>query len=215
MRSCGRSGRQPTSSKRLASPIRASAAFSDAFRGRVIFPIFDPAGKAIGLGGRILPGTGDGHRAEVPATPRRRRSTRSAAPSTGSTGRSRPSCRRARRSSARATPTSSASSAGAARAVATCGTALTEDHFRLLGRFAKRVVLAFDADAAGQSARARFYEWERRHELEVAVAALPPGSDPADLAMQEPELLRQSVREAKTFLSFRVERARSSGAPDR
>ena len=50
-------------------------------------------------------------------------------------------------------------------------------------QFAKRVVLAFDADAAGQSAAARFYEWERRHELEVAVAALPAGSDPADLAM--------------------------------
>jgi len=32
----------------------------DAFRGRVIFPIFDPTGKAIGLGGRILPGAGEG-----------------------------------------------------------------------------------------------------------------------------------------------------------
>ena len=71
--------------------------------------------------------------------------------------------------------------AGLPRAVATCGTALTEEHFRLLGRFAKRVVLAFDADAAGQSAAARFYEWETRHELEVAVAALPPGSDPAEI----------------------------------
>ncbi|NET83437.1 MAG: toprim domain-containing protein, partial [Moorea sp. SIO1F2] len=36
--------------------------------------------------------------------------------------------------------------AGVPRAVATCGTALTEDHVRLLRRFAKRVVLAFDAD---------------------------------------------------------------------
>ena len=76
--------------------------------------------------------------------------------------------------------------AGMPRAVATCGTALTEEHFRLLARFAKRVVLAFDADAAGQSAAARFYEWERRHELEVAVAALPPGSDPAELAETRP-----------------------------
>ena len=100
--------------------------------------------------------------------------------------------------------------AGLPRAVATCGTALTEEHFRLLGRFAKRVVLAFDADAAGQSAAARFYEWERRHELEVAVAALPPGSDPAEISTREPQVLREAVEQARTFLSFRVERALAS-----
>jgi len=100
--------------------------------------------------------------------------------------------------------------AGMPRAVATCGTALTEEHFRLLGRFAKRVVLAFDADAAGQSAAARFYEWEKRHEVEVAVAALPQGSDPADLAMRDPQVLTDAVSQARTFLSFRVERALAS-----
>ena len=63
--------------------------------------------------------------------------------------------------------------AGLPRAVATCGTALTEDHFRTLKSFAHRVVLAFDADAAGQNAAARFYEWERAYEIDVAVAALP------------------------------------------
>ena len=68
--------------------------------------------------------------------------------------------------------------AGVPRAVATCGTALTEEHLRLLRRFARRVVLAFDADAAGQNAAARFYQWERELELDVAVAALPAGVDP-------------------------------------
>ncbi|MEZ5342792.1 MAG: toprim domain-containing protein [Acidimicrobiales bacterium] len=47
--------------------------------------------------------------------------------------------------------------------VATC-TAPTEDHVKLLRRFARRVVLAFDADAAGQNAAARFYEWEKKHD---------------------------------------------------
>ena len=45
--------------------------------------------------------------------------------------------------------------AGVPRAVATCGTALTEEHVRLLKRYASRVVLAFDADAAGQGAAER------------------------------------------------------------
>ena len=57
--------------------------------------------------------------------------------------------------------------AGVPRAVATCGTALTEDHVRTLKRFAKRVVLAFDADAAGQGAAERFYEWERKYAVSV------------------------------------------------
>ena len=65
--------------------------------------------------------------------------------------------------------------AGLPCAVATCGTALGEEHFRLLRNFAKRVVLAYDADAAGQSGASRVYEWERHHEVDVAVAALPAG----------------------------------------
>ena len=77
--------------------------------------------------------------------------------------------------------------------MATCGTALGDDHFRLLRNFAKRVVLAFDADGAGQSAAGRFYEWERRHEVDVVVANLPAGTDPADLARADPEAFRASV----------------------
>src|SRR5439155_20235621 len=67
---------------------------------------------------------------------------------------------------------------GLPRAVATCGTALADEHFRILKNFARRVVLAYDADAAGQAAAERFYEWEQRYEIDLAVAALPARSDP-------------------------------------
>jgi DNA primase len=90
--------------------------------------------------------------------------------------------------------------------VATCGTALAEEHVKLLKNFATRIVLAFDADGAGQSAAGRFYEWERSLEVDVAVAALPPGSDPADLARSDPTALREAVTGAKPFLQFRLER---------
>ena len=53
---------------------------------------------------------------------------------------------------------------------------------RLLKRFASRVVLAFDADAAGQGAAERFYEWEQKYQVEVSVAAFPQGKDPGELA---------------------------------
>ena len=182
----------------------------DAFRGRVIFPIFDPAGKAIGLGGRILPGTGEGAGPKYlnsPETP------------IYSKKRTLYGLNWAKHAIVQAgevivcegyTDVIGFFTAGLPRAVATCGTALTEEHFRLLGRFGKRVVLAFDSDTAGQSAAARFYEWEQRHEVEVFVAALPPGSDPADLARNEPETLRNAVQQAKTFLRFRVDRALAS-----
>ncbi len=105
-------------------------------------------------------------------------------------------------------------SAGLPRAVATCGTALTESHVKLLRRFAKRVVLAFDADAAGQNAAARFYEWERSHDLDVAVAALPDGVDPGELARSDPAALRAAVANAQPFLRFRIERALAAGNLD-
>ena len=77
--------------------------------------------------------------------------------------------------------------AGVPWAVATCGTALAEEHFTLLRNFAKRIVLAYDADAAGQSATSRVYEWERKHEVDVVVADLPGGSDPGELARTDPD----------------------------
>src|SRR5699024_7040560 len=102
-------------------------------------------------------------------------------------------------------------SVGIQRAVATCGTALTDEHVRTLQRFAPRLVLAFDPDAAGQAAAERVYEWEKKHEVEVAVAALPPGADPADLSRSDPGRLRAAVEEAIPFLGFRVERILDGG----
>ena len=98
--------------------------------------------------------------------------------------------------------------AGVPLAVATCGTALTDDHVALLHRFAaRRLVLAFDADSAGQAAAERFYQWERQHDLEVAVADLPPGQDPADVARSDPDRLAAAVDKATPFLRFRLDRA--------
>ena len=76
--------------------------------------------------------------------------------------------------------------AGVPRAVATCGTALAEEHFTLLRNFGRRIVLAYDADGAGQSATSRVYEWERRHEVDVVVADLPSGSDPGTWPARDP-----------------------------
>ncbi len=96
--------------------------------------------------------------------------------------------------------------AGVTEAVATCGTALAEGHIKLLTGFSRRIVLAYDADPAGQGAAEHFYDWERRFDAEISVVALPPGADPADLAKSEPARLREAVSEARPYLGFRLER---------
>ena len=185
----------------------------DSLRARIIFPIFDPSGRAIAVGGRILPTRPDApERADGRVEPKYKNS-----PETPiySKRRTLYALNWAKDDIIRSgeiivcegyTDVIAFFMAGMPRAVATCGTALGEEHFRTMRNFAKRIVLAYDADAAGQSAAASVYQWERQHEVDVAVARLPRGSDPAQLGQKDPEALRAAVAEAVPFLQFRLER---------
>ena len=183
---------------------------SDAFRARVLFPIYDERGDPIGFGGRILPGH-DGAKYK----------NTSDEASIYSKSRVLYGLNWSKTDIAHVgeaivcegyTDVIGFALAGIARAVATCGTALTEDHVRLLQRFAKRFVLAFDADAAGRGATERVYEWEAKHNVEFAVADLPLGVDPADLARSDPARLEAAVANAIPLLGFRVRRVLDAGA---
>jgi DNA primase len=99
---------------------------------------------------------------------------------------------------------------GAPNAVATCGTALADDHFQILKNLTRRIVLAYDSDAAGQGAAEKWYAWEQQFELDVRVADLPAGRDPADVWRDDPDALVQAVADAKPFLGFRLDRALSA-----
>ncbi|MEY2463106.1 MAG: primase [Acidimicrobiaceae bacterium] len=182
---------------------------TDAFRGRVLFPIYDASGDPVAFGGRILPGR-DG--------PKYKNSPETAIYSKSKVlyGLNWAKTDIVHEDEAIVcegyTDVIGFAAAGVPRAVATCGTALTEEHLRLLKRFARRIVLAFDADAAGQNAAAKFYEWEKKLDLEVAVAAMPDGVDPADLARTDPAALQAAVKGAMPFLGFRVNRVLGGGA---
>jgi DNA primase len=187
----------------------------DAFRGRVIFPIFDPSGKAIALGGRILPPRG-GEGGRAPDGPKYKNSQDGPIYAKRRTLYGLNWAKSDVVASGEVivcegyTDVIAFFGVGLPRAVATCGTALGEEHFRVLGNFATRVVLAYDADAAGQAGANRVYEWERHHSVDVAVAVLPVGSDPGDLARTDPDALRRAVAEAQPFLRFRIERVLQS-----
>jgi DNA primase len=68
--------------------------------------------------------------------------------------------------------------AGFAHVVSPLGTALTVDQARLLKRYAETIILAFDADAAGEQATLRGIDLLVESGLEVRIAQLPPGVDP-------------------------------------
>jgi DNA primase len=175
----------------------------DSFRGRIMFPIFDPSGKPIAFGGRILPGTDGPKYKNSPETPLYSKSRALYALNWAKDDVVKQGevvvCEGY-------TDVIGFFEAGVPRAVAGCGTAMTEEHVRALKNFARRIVLAYDADTAGQAAAERFYEWERKYDVDLAVAEFPQGQDPGDMARADPEGLQAAVKAAKPFLAFRLER---------
>ena len=188
----------------------------DFFRARVLFPICDPSGRPVALGGRILPPR-TGEAAPERPEPKYKNSQESPIYSKRRTLYALNWAKQGIVAQGEVvvcegyTDVIGCFQAGVPWAVATCGTALGEEHFSLLRNFAKRIVLAYDADSAGQSATSRVYEWERKHEVDVVVAELPGGSDPGELARSDPEGLARAVKEARPFLQFRVDRMLSGG----
>jgi DNA primase len=154
----------------------ASGGVRDRFRARVTFPVHDLAGQAVGFGARLLAGEGPKY-LNSPETPVYRKGEmlynlhRAKASVTGS---------------GRAyvvegyTDVIALHQDGVPTGVATCGTALSEGHLRLLSRFARQAVLAFDSDEAGARAAERAYGFMAQHPVEVLVLVLPEGLDPAD-----------------------------------
>lgn len=193
----------------LAFTNRANR-LQDAFRARVMFPIFTDGGEAVAFGGRILPGSTD------PAKYKNSPETKVYQKSKTLYG-----LNWAKSDVVKVdqvivcegyTDVIGFHRAGVPRAVATCGTAFTEEHVRVLKRFASKVVLAFDADAAGQGAAEKFYEWERKYKVEVSVARFPDGKDPGDLASSDPGALVAAIDDAMPFLGFRVNRVVSQAS---
>jgi DNA primase len=102
--------------------------------------------------------------------------------------------------------------AGLRHTVGLMGTALTDEQVGELARLAPTVLLALDADAAGQEAMLRGARVAARRNLALRVVPLPPGSDPADLVGQEgARAMADRVDASVPFVRFRVERELAAG----
>jgi DNA primase len=176
----------------------------DRFRNRITFPIHDLSGNAVGFGARLLEGEGPKY-LNSPETPVYRK------------GELLYNLNRAKGEVTRAgrafvvegyTDVIALHQAGIPTAVATCGTALGEGHFRLLSRFSRAAVLCFDADEAGARAAERAHGMFEEFGLEVAVLILPAGRDPADFVTSEgSEAFERLADRATPLIEYMLQRA--------
>ena len=97
--------------------------------------------------------------------------------------------------------------AGVRGMIATLGTALTTEHLRILRRYeVQKVVLVFDADAAGQKASERGLDLLLKEHVDIYVAELPPGMDPDDVVLKlGPEKLRECLDRPREIFDFLME----------
>lgn len=92
--------------------------------------------------------------------------------------------------------------AGVNNTVAASGTAFTPAHLERLKRFSSRIILAFDGDSAGEKAAQRASELGISLGLEVKVANLPEGFDPAEIAQKNPQEWRDILRQSLPAVEF-------------
>ncbi len=98
--------------------------------------------------------------------------------------------------------------AGIRNVVATLGTALTADHATLLRRYCDRVVLVFDGDEAGQKAADRALQVFFNETLDISIAVLPGGLDPAELLANDngPAAWQSAIDSATDAMTFAFHR---------
>lgn len=183
--------------------VNRNNSLQDQFRGRLLFPIYDGRGDPVGFGGRALEGGRGPKYKNSPETPIYQKSrllyglnwAKAEIVARGEVV----ICEGY-------TDVMAFALSDVPQAVATCGTALADEHFQILKNLARKVTLAYDADSAGQAAAERCYQWEQKFEVQFQVADLPPGRDPADVWRDDPARLTKAVSDAAPFLQFRIDR---------
>jgi DNA primase len=197
---------------------RKKGSVYDRFRGRIMFPIEDIIGKPIGFGGRII--TEKSNTAKQSAkyinTPETKIYSKS---------KNIYHIYQAKNFIVDMdevlivegyTDVMALYQSGIKNAVASCGTALTSDQIKILGRFTKNIVLVFDSDQAGMNASLKGMERLREYNerldlyfesnLNIKVAILEKDYDPADFILKKgKQLFTEKIKDAQNIIDFTIE----------
>jgi DNA primase len=105
--------------------------------------------------------------------------------------------------------------AGYTNTVAVSGTALTLHHVQLLERLSTKVVLALDSDKAGIAAMKKSADLMLRRGIDVKVAIMPDGADPADMILADPKSFKTAVGHSVHIIEFLLKHLRATTTDDR
>ncbi len=208
----------------LLARRRDNTGYYDRFRGRLMFPVRELSGQVVAFSGRLLPPP---EGAPVPAAakdnpePKYYNSSESPLYHKGDVLFGLHEARVEVRRTGWAILCEgnfdllALHQAGHGNAVAPLGTAFTAAQAKLLGRFAQRVTLLFDGDAAGLKAVRAAAPLLQQHALRGAVAALPHGQDPDSFLRTEhgPEALQRLLASAQGVLEFLIDSAAEHAGP--
>ena len=149
--------------------------FYDAFRNRLIFPIYSVSGRVVGFGGRALTDEDQPKYLNSPESPIYQKSR-----IVYGLHQTKDSVRRSEKVLVVEgyMDLLSLYQAGIENVAATCGTALTNEHARLIARYTKNVVMIFDSDSAGSRAALRGLEPLVSANIWTQVMQLPKNEDP-------------------------------------
>lgn len=186
--------------KKSAEP-KGGTGFYDVFRSRIILPIFDTSGRVIAFAGRLF---GD----ETSEAPKYINSPETPLFKKGSVlyglDRAKTSIRKYNFSILVEGPFDllAAHQAGFTNTVAVQGTALTADHISRVNRLSNNIVIALDADKAGIASALKSARGALEAGMDVKIAALPEGQDPADVIQGDVEVWKQAIRSAAHVIEW-------------
>jgi DNA primase len=178
----------------------------DWFRNRAVFPILNDSGRIVGFGARSLDGS----------EPKYLNSPESPVYQKSKTLYGLSWAKEAIRREGRVVlmegylDVARALENGVNEVVATCGTALTAAHARLIRRFTEKVIVNFDQDEAGQNAARKSLDLLLEEGLKVHVVELPAGDDPDTfLKAQGGDAYRARLDQAPAAMEWLIRRAAS------
>ncbi|MFA5167496.1 MAG: DNA primase [Candidatus Omnitrophota bacterium] len=178
--------------------------YYDTFRGRLMFPILNLQGKVVAFGGRLIAGEEGPKYLNSPETP------------IFSKRRELFGLNLAKKHIDREWPNLilvegymdflALYQHGFKNAVATLGTALGEDHVRLMRRFVEEVIVVYDGDKAGEAAALRGLEILLEGGMQVKLVSLPKGEDPDDfLNKRGSDAFAALLKNAKDFFDYKLQ----------
>lgn len=183
----------------------------DRFRGRIMFPVHDVQGRAVAFGGRIVPWHATGNEGKYVNSPETE---------VYSKRRTVYNLNRAKVNLRQHQPCVVVEGymdvvmmvqSGAGNVVASSGTAFTPEQVQLLKRYTDTLHFAFDADSAGIHAAQSATREALAAGMRVATVLFPAGKDPADVALDDPEKLRECLEQPTPLVNVLMERLMQAG----